>query len=295
METRWLYTASPDFPTLVEASKGVCVIPMGCVEKHGLHLPVGTDILHASAIAYMASQLESVAVFPDFTFGDVCCNAPIAPDGFMPHGSITLPLETEMLLLEQLCEQIARNGFKKILIFNGHGGNNFWLDAFLRKLTYKKRDFVCGKVMIGLPAPHKMAELLLRDGSGAIPELTTEDEALLLRYHEEGMKIGHACMGETAYLMGLAPESVHLERLGIESGMNLHLTDYLKEAGIKIMNDGWDINYPNAFSGHDPIGCNERIGKAALRLEAERAANAFRIFKEDENVLRWHAEMQKGW
>jgi creatinine amidohydrolase len=295
METRWLYTTSENFPALVEASKGVCVIPMGCVEKHGLHLPLGTDILQASHVAHMASKLEPVCIFPDFTFGDVACNAPVQPNGFMPAGSITLTVETEMLLLEELCEQIARNGFHKILIFNGHGGNNPWLDTFLRKLTNQKHDFVCGKIMMKLQAPHKMAEILLEKGSGAIPELTEEDERLILDYHEMGMKIGHACMGETAQMMGIAPESVRLDRLGIESGLSTHEADYLSEAGIQIMNSGWDINYPNAYSGHDPIGCNERIGKAALRLEAERTAHAFRVFKEDEKLLRWHHEMQKGW
>ena len=295
METRWLYTTSENFPALVEASKGVCVIPMGCVEKHGLHLPLGADILQASRVVEMAAAIEPVCIFPDFTFGDVSCNAPVQPNGYMPAGSITLTVETEMILLEELCEQISRNGFKKILIFNGHGGNNPWLDTFLRKLANKKRDFVCGKIMMKLQAPHKMAELLLEKGSGAIPELTEEDEKLLLGYHEMQMQIGHACMGETAQMMGIAPESVRLDRLGIESGLSTHAADYLSEVGIQIMNGGWDINYPNAYHGHDPIGCNERIGKAALRLEAERVANAFRVFKEDEKLLRWHHEMQRGW
>ena len=97
METRWLYTTSENFTALRDASADTCIIPMGCVEKHGLHLPLGTDMLQASYIAYQASQLETVCVFPDFAFGDVPENYP----GFFP-GSIMLPLETEMLLLEQL-------------------------------------------------------------------------------------------------------------------------------------------------------------------------------------------------
>ena len=64
METRWLYKTSSNFAALREESKNVCVIPMGCVEKHGLHLPLGTDILHASHIAYLASQVEPVCIFP---------------------------------------------------------------------------------------------------------------------------------------------------------------------------------------------------------------------------------------
>ncbi len=295
METRWLYHTSETFPTLVDEAKGVCVIPMGCVEKHGLHLPLGTDCFEAEKTAYLASQLETACVFPTFVFGDYAVAAPVAPAGNTPPGTITLPVETEMLLLEQLCEQISRNGMKKILIVNGHGGNVVWLSTFLRKMYNKKHDFVVGVIFVDLPAPHKMAELLLERGSGAIPELTVEDEEIILRHHAENMRLGHGCFGETAYMMGMAPELVHLERLGIESGLSTHAADYLKEAGIQIADYGWSQNYPNNYQGHDPIDCNERIGRAALRMEAERIANAFRVFKEDENVLKWHAEMNAGW
>ena len=200
-----------------------------------------------------------------------------------------------MLLLEQLCEQISRNGMKKILIFNAHGGNKVWLSTFLRKMYNTKHDFVVGVIFVDLPAPHKMAEQLLQNGSGSIPELTVEDEALILKYHEQNMEIDHGCFGEAAFMMGIAPEAVHLDRLGIESGHSTHKADYLAEAGLQIVNNGWDINYPNNYHGDDPVGCNERIGKAALRIEAERVAHAFAIFKQDENVLKWHEEMQKGW
>ena len=45
METRWLYVTSEGFEELREKTQRTCVIPIGCVEKHGLHLPLGTDIL----------------------------------------------------------------------------------------------------------------------------------------------------------------------------------------------------------------------------------------------------------
>ena len=157
---------------------------MGCVEKHGLHLPLGTDILHASHIAHEASKLEPFTVFPDFIFGDVPDNYPN-----MPAGSITLPLETQMLLLEQLCEQITRNGYKKIAIYNGHGGNGPWLSTFLRKLENKPHDYVVVKVSLKLQAPHIMAEKIKEEGAGAVTE------------------------------------NVHLDRLGIESGLSTHVAD----------------------------------------------------------------------
>ena len=291
METRWLYHTSETFPKLVEESKGVCVIPMGCVEKHGLHLPLGTDCFEATETVYLASQIETACVFPDFIFGDV-------PEAYpsMPAGTITLPVDTEMLLLEQLCEQISRNGMKKILVVNGHGGNNKWLSTFLRKMYNKKHDFVCAVYNCSSSkSVNRVAEYLLENGTGSVPELTPEDEKVVLDFHAAGKLTGHACMGETACVMGCHPETVHLERLGIESGLPTHAADYLKEAGIEIKDHGWGLNFPNAFTGHDPVGCNERIGKAALRMQAEKLAHAIKVYKEDEHVLKWHDEMQKGW
>jgi len=281
METRWLYRTSENFHELVEASGGVCVIPMGCVEKHGLHLPLGTDIIHTSHIAYEASKLECACVFPDFTFGDI--------PGKMkdvPAGSICVSAETEMLLLEELCESISRWGFKKILVYNGHGGNSPWLGTFKRNLGNKNIDYILASFMIDEPVPHKMAEIILRDGSGSIPELTKEDEELLIGYHNrEGFEIGHACISETAYIMGIAPDAVHLDRLGIESGKSTGKSRYFSEAGISLVSGGYNLDYPNAYAGDDPYGCNERIGKAAIRLEAERLANAIKVYKEDKYSL----------
>ena len=95
---------------------------------------------------------------------------------------------------------------------------------------------------------------------------------------------------ERGYIMGIAPESVHLERLGIESGQDQHVVDHLRQAGIQYESNGWNLNFPNAYGGDDPIGCNERIGKAALRIEAERLANAFKVFKEDTVLPKWQKE-----
>lgn len=289
METRWLYTSSESFHALRKASNDTCVIPMGCIEKHGLHLPLGTDSIASDAVAYAASQIETVCVFPNFIFGDVPENSPNGNPG-----NIAIKLETQMVLLEEVCDQIARHGYKKILVLNGHGGNYHWLAAFARKLTYRKCDFVFAVTDLDLFAPHQLAEAIISRGPEAFPELTKEDIDLLMKYHEERLLIGHACLGETALVMSVAPESVHLDKLGIESGKSTHEADYLAKAGIHIKDNGWGINYPNAYTGDDHE-CNERIAKATLRYTAEVYAERFRVFKEDENVLKWHAEEQKGW
>ena len=280
METRWMYHTSGSFAELREASKGTCLIPMGCVEKHGLHMALGTDIMVASRVAYMASQMETVAVFPDYIFGDV-------PERLNEHtdGTLTLPVETQFLLLEQLCDQIYINGFRKILIYNAHGGNNSWLASFIRNLDNKNKKYTVASVFVEEQAPHNMAKTLLNEGSGSIPELTEEDEALLIKYHKEGMILGHACFGEGSFMMGIAPETMRFDLLGKESGLPTGDSAPYRRAGINLKSGGWHLEFPNAYCGHDPIGMNERIGAAALRIEAERLARAIKFFKEDERLL----------
>ena len=135
----WEDIISNDFAEAVEKAKGVCVVPVGCLEKHGPHSPLGTDTIIAREVVCRAAELEPVCLFPDLPFGDLSCGHPTTP-----CGTISLPMETEFLLLEQLCDQIGRYGFHKILIINGHGGNNAWLTAFLEQLGNKKKNYVVG-------------------------------------------------------------------------------------------------------------------------------------------------------
>ena len=181
---------------------------------------------------------------------------------------------------------------KKIIILNAHGGNSPWLAEFLRTTIEDHHEYVVMIVNVALQAPHMMAEKILKEGRGCIPELTTEDEDLLLKHHEENMQIGHGGFGETSYMMGIAPEAVKMDRIGIEDGLSRNLTSKFSEAGIQIRDGGWGYNYPQAFHGHAPVGCNERIGKAAIRLEAERIANAIKVVKEDEEMIPWN-ELKK--
>ncbi|MBQ2999074.1 MAG: creatininase family protein [Clostridia bacterium] len=290
METRWLYLSGEELEKMREISHDTCVIPMGCIEKHGLHLPLGTDILKGSAVTYRASQIEPVCVFADFTFGNVPSTPP-----HRPMGTIHLPLEIQIQMLELLCEQIASHGFRKILVVNSHGGNTTWLNVFTSSIIpQKKRSFVFAHTKAPKTAPQLMAEMLIENGSGSIPELTKEDEATLLHLHEMNMKTGHACFFETSYMMGFAPETVHLEKLGKETGKNYHVADYFKENEIFVPDAGWGFNYPNAYAGDDPVECNERIGKASLRIGSEILAKRIKLFKEDENLYTWTMNNQNG-
>ena len=60
----WENLREEEFKDAIEKSKGVCILPIGCLEKHGQHMPVGTDVIQVAEIARMAAEEEDAVVFP---------------------------------------------------------------------------------------------------------------------------------------------------------------------------------------------------------------------------------------
>jgi len=63
---QWENLTAPDFAAAVEESQGVCVLPLPCIEKHGEHLPLGTDFFIGMEAARRAAEIEPAIVFPPF-------------------------------------------------------------------------------------------------------------------------------------------------------------------------------------------------------------------------------------
>ena len=133
MQVRWEYLTPPEFKKLVKEEQ-ICILPLGILERHGEHLPYGTDGLSVHAIACRAAELEPCVVFPTYWFGqghEASCFA----------GSVNFPPRLLYEMLEVLLDQIARNGFKKIVIFSGHGGNSHFLDYFAMTQLDREVDY----------------------------------------------------------------------------------------------------------------------------------------------------------
>jgi creatinine amidohydrolase len=101
----------------------VCLLPVGSLEQHGEHLPVGTDSLLVETVSLRAAELARADVVV----------APTVWTGLSPHHvrlGVTVTLEPELLL--ELTRQIfrcLRPWFHEVVIVNGHGGNRGWLGA----------------------------------------------------------------------------------------------------------------------------------------------------------------------
>ena len=67
----WEELTGPDFVQAIHQSQGVCLLPFGIIEKHGPHLPLGTDLINVRYVTEKAAQQEYAVVFPAYYFGQI--------------------------------------------------------------------------------------------------------------------------------------------------------------------------------------------------------------------------------
>jgi creatinine amidohydrolase len=116
------------------AAEALLVLPVGAIEQHGPHLPVGTDTFAVEYIARTAAA-EAAAMIPVLV-------APTLPFGSSHHhltfgGTMSLSTETYYRVLIDLTESLITSGFRRIFILNGHGGNNELIHLVARDLALK--------------------------------------------------------------------------------------------------------------------------------------------------------------
>jgi creatinine amidohydrolase len=282
----WAYLREEEFDDAIKISKGVCAMAVGCLEKHGQHLPVGTDTLEANKVLETASEIEPVCVFPCFYFGDI--------QGLHQHkGSVILSGGLLLSLMTELCDEIARNGFKKILLFNGHGGNIAFLNNFIRTTLYRKKDYVVYTFFNNLLHPSYMLKVI-QENKERFSYLTREDLDILNDYVVKKKTDEHGGFCETAGMLGTYPELVRTDKYEAERSASTKRFDHLTKAGIYTAHF-WNADYPNSYAGDPPLNVNERIGKAYTQMAVDRAVNVLRILKNEEESLRFNEEWNRMW
>ena len=194
----WENIRSNEFKDAVELSKGVCAVPIGCLEKHGPHSPLGTDIIAPRQMAINAAKKEPVVIFPTMYFGEK------SGAGEFP-GTIIFSVETRWHIFRETVNEIYRNGFRKILFVNGHGGNNDMLGTFVRGMLQENP-----KVMLFITGTNNGLKFEKIAEDPSYDYLTDEDRAILQEFSQE-KRDGHAGFGETAHILHLMPETLRLD------------------------------------------------------------------------------------
>lgn len=271
----WENIRSEEFHDAIEECRGVCAIPIGCVEAHSVHLPLGCDTIKAREFSVRASQKEPVCIFPAMYFGEK------SGAGEFP-GTIIFPSRLILDILEHSCFEISRNGFKKIVIVSSHGANTPLLNAFTRMILQQKPDFMVYHYYQKMATP----DLILNELE-KFPYLTEEDVKILRNYVDCGKTDGHGGFVETGCLYDICPELVRLDRIDAFDGTSTHLFDEFISHGIDTPFN-WAGNYPNSYHGDIHYGMNHRIARAVAAKTVERTEKAFKFLREEAISLEFH-------
>lgn len=121
-------------PALATARPLLAVFPIGAVEQHSVHLPLGTDWLDILDLARRIAHALDAFLVPALPFSMSECHRPMA-------GTVWLKPETLAAVLRDVVHSLRAQGFRRVLVLNGHGGN-FVLEAELRRLNRLYPDTV---------------------------------------------------------------------------------------------------------------------------------------------------------
>jgi creatinine amidohydrolase len=165
------------------ASSSLVVVPLGATEQHGPHLPTGTDLFVVEALALEAAKIASeqipVIVTPSLPFGS-------SDHHFVFGGTISLGTETYYRVLKDIVESLVTDGFKRIFLLNGHGGNHELMQLAARDVALKHP---------------------VRVGAGSYWSIAWD--ALIQADAHRGRRLpGHAGDFETSVILSLRPELV---------------------------------------------------------------------------------------
>jgi creatinine amidohydrolase len=255
LPSRWDELTASDWPKAQERAAYTCVLPIGILEKHGPHVPLGSDLIMAREWSARAARQEYAVVFPDFFYGQIY-------EAKHQPGTFALPSRLVWELLDSTVEEIARNGFKKIVIVNGHGGNPQLLRYFVQSQLERRRDYV---VYFFDPAYDAKAE---------------EEKFKPLRKSDPSVDM-HAGETETSVLLYLRPDLVQTARGAQESGADenrLALPDLY--AAI-----WWYARFPNHYAGEGAKGSRE-LGQALTEHRVAALVKALRVVKADDKTLK---------
>lgn len=249
---RWEDLTSPEIAEL-DRERTVVILPVGSVEQHGDHLPLGTDTLlaHAVALAACGKAGEAVVLPPPWY-------------GFSAHhmrfpGSISLGAETLMALVRDIVASVVRHGFRRILLVNGHGGNGGVVDVLASTLGHSHY----GRARI---AALTYFQLSRRSIAG-------------LRLSREG-GMGHACEFETSMVQHLRPELVKIDRARTtypDPGSAYLTTDLLGGKAVRVYHDFRDLS-PSGTLG-DPGLASPAAGAAFFAAVTDDLAAFIKDFR----------------
>jgi creatinine amidohydrolase len=253
LSVKWEELTAGDFVSAIHKAQGTCLLPFGILEKHGPHLPLGNDLINARYAALRGAEQEYAVVYPEYYFGQIF-------EAKHEPGTIAYSASLQLELLQETASEMARNGCRKIIIVNGHGGNNHLLPFFAQAQLASQRDYV---VYVYQPVNRP---------PGRPPMKSAFDQ--------------HAGEAETSHTMISRADLVHMDRVASESGVDQNRQDL--PAGV-YTGIWWYAKFPEHYAG-DAAAANRALGEFDMKAWADGVAGVIRAVKADQVSLRLQNE-----
>ena len=198
------------------AQQPVVLLPFGTIEDHGPHLPINTDNVIVEAICLEAARRAA---------GDVLV-MPLVAYGLDEHhmdfpGTVSVDIQTLLAYVADVASSVARHGFTHVLIVNGHGSNEPIADLAARRVVLET-GAICGAMSPNAAIDPTLAEPVFSEMRQSAPG-----------------GVAHAGEYETAMMLHLRPDLVHMDRAVREMGQ------------IKLDHFNWDYPEPSVLSWQD--------------------------------------------
>ncbi len=249
LSARWEELTAPDFVQAIQRSQGTCLLPFGILEKHGAHLPLGTDLVNVRYLSLTAASQEYAVVFPEYYFGQIF-------EAKHQPGTVAYSLQLQLQLLQETTDEMARNGCKKVLIINGHGGNEHLLPLFAQAQMERPHDYV---VYVYWPFPTEAGRPQKKDNVDM-----------------------HGGESETSHTMIARPDLVHLDRVQNDSGKDQARQKLPADVYTGIW---WYARFPNHYSG-DASTANKELGEFDEKSMITNVVAAIKAIKADQVSLQ---------
>ena len=262
MQGEWIAMSERDVAALRRRSKGVTVLPLGSIESHGPHLPLGSDPLVLRSVVRRMAEQEPVAVLPELPYSFVL-------EATRRPGAIHIESGLLMDLVENICDEAARNGFRKIVLIHGHGGNVALHWMFCKRILERGKPYA----VYSIPPLPDMGEFFK----------TVMDTEVL----------GHACEMETSMVMAVEPTLVRMDRLH----GRVYRSGRPPDVGPAFTTVEWVSRWPEMPVG-EPACATADKGEKIVSEWVDRLVAALRKIKRDRVVLRvmreFAAERRQG-
>ena len=181
---------------IAESGVDLAILPVGAIEQHSHHLPIGTDWLSVQAVARLAAERLDALLLPAQPYGNSQEH-----QGFA--GTIWLKPDTLARVVRDIIDSLVHHGIRRVVIVNGHGGN------WILKPTVREINLTRDDVLVLWAGP----EVLCR-GCAEVPEL-------------------HCGKGETSRQMYLNPDLVKLDRaVDVTVSFTSEMLDYVGVSGV---------------------------------------------------------------